>query len=173
MGYRVTPRSREEIHKIAYEWKKRLGLENMIYLPVVQIFEILPELYPGLDTEIVDDSELPPNKYAVTEIGPDVIKIKQSVYDKACEGGGFERMTIMHEIGHYELIANQPVKLYRECDGPVRAFEDPEWQAKCFAGEVMVDRDLVAGMMPGMIALKCGVSLDAAEYQWRMYNKKR
>lgn len=175
MGYMVSPKSRNDIYEISQQWKRQFGLENRLYLPVIQIFEILPDMYPGLKTEIVEDWELPANKFAETEIGPceSIIRLKQSVYDGAYDGGGFERMTIMHEVGHYEMIANQPVKLYREFDGIVPAYADPEWQAKCFAGEVMVDRHAVHGMSPEKIAKVCGVSMQAAIYQWNKYNKKR
>ena len=57
-------------------------------------------------------------------------------------------------------------------NGPIEAYEDPEWQAKCFAGEVMINKELVKNMKPQEIALQCGVSLQAAEYQWRQYQKE-
>lgn len=173
MGYKTKPRGRLEIRKLAKEWKKQLRIGNGLYLPVVQIFEILPTIYPGLTTEIVEDSEFPNGKFAEMEIETKTIRLRQSVYDGACEGKGFERMTIMHEIGHYEMLATGLIKLYREANEPVKAYEDPEWQAKCFAGEVMIDKELVEGMSPQEIAKKCGVSIEAATYQWHQYQKEK
>lgn len=173
MGYRTSAKGRGAIRKLAIEWKKQLGLEKSLYLPVVQIYEILPMIYPGLTTDIVDDNEFPKGKFAETEIETKTIRLSRSVYDGACEGKGFERMTIMHEVGHFEMLANSPVKLYREVNRPVAAFEDPEWQAKCFAGEAMIDKELVRNMEPREIALQCGVSMQAAVYQWNQYQKEK
>lgn len=173
MNYKTNAKGRRDIRKLAVEWKKQLGVEKLLYLPVVEIYEILPIIYPGLTTEIVEDSAFPKGKFAETEVGSKTIRLRQSVYDGACKGKGFERMTIMHEVGHFEMIANSPIKLYREANGPIVAYEDPEWQAKCFAGEVMIDKRLVKNMRPQEIALQCGVSLQAAEYQWRQYQKEK
>ena len=148
MNYKTNAKGRRDIRKLAVEWKKQLGVEKLLYLPVVEIYEILPIIYPGLTTEIVEDSAFPKGKFAETEVGSKTIRLRQSVYDGACKGKGFERMTIMHEVGHFEMIANSPIKLYREANGPIVAYEDPEWQAKCFAGEVMIDNRLVKNMRP-------------------------
>ena len=40
-----------------------------------------------------------------------------------------------------------------------------EWQAKCLAGELMIDSDLVKGMSRSEVSEKCGVSYDAAKLQ--------
>lgn len=172
MNYKTNAKGRQDIRKIAMEWRKQLGVESSLYLPVVEIYEILPIIYPGLTTEIVEDSAFPKGKFAETEIDSKTIRLSRSVYDGACDRKGFERMTIMHEVGHFEMIANSPIKLYREVNGPIEAYEDPEWQAKCFAGEVMINKELVKNMKPQEIALQCGVSLQAAEYQWRQYQKE-
>lgn len=173
MGYKTNPRSRKDIRKLANKWREQLGIEKALYLPVMEIFEILPVNYPDLTTDIVDDSEFPKGKYAVTEIDTKTIRLRQSVYDGAYEKKGFERMTIMHEIGHYEMIANGAIKLYREDKKLITPCEDPEWQAKCFAGEVMINKELVEDMLPQEIASKCGVSLQAAKYQWEQYQKEK
>ena len=47
----------------------------------------------------------------------------------------------------------------------------PEWQANAFAGELMAPKELVMGMWPDEIAEKCGMSLKAAEIQYREYHR--
>lgn len=49
---------------------------------------------------------------------------------------------------------------------PVQPFFDPEWQAKCFAGEFMISHKLTKNMSSHEIAIQCGVSLAAANYQY-------
>ena len=57
------------------------------------------------------------------------------------------------------------MKLTRSFDEHVPAYQDPEWQAKCLAGELMVPYELVGGMSAAAVANACGVSLQAAYYQ--------
>ena len=46
-------------------------------------------------------------------------------------------MTIAHEIGHYFTLCFCGFRLERNFSGgKIPAFRDPEWQAKCFAGDV-------------------------------------
>lgn len=170
---RVQAMSRNEIRKIANKFREGLGLEEVLFFPVIEVFEILPLLYDGLVTDIVEDSVLK-NRYAETDIENKIIRVRQSIYDKACNGDGFSRMTIMHEVGHYECLVNQPIKLSRAPDNvKIPAYEDPEWQAKCFAGEVMIPKLKTSGMIPEEIRKKCGVSYEAAKYHYNINKKDR
>lgn len=170
---RVQARSRKDIREIAKKFREGLGLSETIYLPVIEVFEVAPYLYDGLTTEIVEDFELK-DRYAETDIENKVIRVRQSIYDKAYNGDGFSRMTIMHEIGHYECLVNQPISFSRTSDNiTIAAYEDPEWQAKCFAGEVMVPANLTKGMSPLEIKEKCGVSDLAARYQYNVNKKEQ
>lgn len=170
---RAQARSRKDIRHIAEKFREGLGLSDAIYLPVTEVFEVLPYLYDGLTTEIVEDHELK-DRYAETDIDNKIIRIRQSIYDKACAGDGFSRMTIMHEIGHYECLVNQPISFSRAPDNvTIAAYEDPEWHAKCFAGEVMVPVNLTKDMSHLEIKEKCGVSDIAARYQYNINKKDR
>lgn len=77
-------------------------------------------------------------------------------------------MTIAHEICHYFLIKKNGVVLYDKKGAiPVPTYCDPEWQARCMAGELLIDKDLVQEFSVSDIELQCGVSYDAAVYQYR------
>lgn len=170
---RVQAMSRKDIRGIAHRFREGLGLQDVVYFPVTEVFEVLPLLYDGLVTDIVEDHELR-NRYAETDIENKIIRVRRSIYDKACEGEGFSRMTIMHEIGHYECLVNQPIKFSRAPDDAIiKPYEDPEWQAKCFAGEVMVPVHKTQEMTPKEIQMKCGVSEKAAKYQYNINKKDR
>ena len=93
-------------------------------------------------------------------------------YDGACNGEGRDRMTIAHEIGHYFTLCFCGFKLERNFGGgKIITFRDPEWQAKCFAGELMVPAHRVKGMTVDKIAEKCGVSFAAASVQHKHLKK--
>jgi Zn-dependent peptidase ImmA (M78 family) len=128
------------------------------------------EFFPKFHFEIVEDFELPRGVHADTDALNHIIRIKQSVYDGACNGNGRDRMTIAHEIGHYILLCVCGFKYQRNFTGStIPRYQDPEWQAKCFAGELLIAAYLVKGMTPYEIMYACGVSMSAAETQWSKF----
>ncbi len=169
--YSVEGKSREKLRMLAEELRDVLGIKNKIYVPIVEFLDALGVVFDDFSYEIVEDDYFPNNIHAETDIRTGHIRIKQCVYDNACAGAGRDRMTIAHEIAHYFLLCICEFKLERNFENrEVPAFEDPEWQAKCFAGEFMVSKELTRGMNPIEIAEKCGVSLDAALIQYNKNN---
>ena len=171
-SYRVEPKSRVELRAYARSFRKHLQLDNELYFPVVELLDVMPDIFHGFSYEIVSDDELPQNVHADTDIVKGHIRIKESVYDAACAGEGRDRMTIAHEIGHYFLIYYCAFRLERNFGGrKIRSFEDPEWQAKCFAGELLIPKHLTSEFVPCEIAKRCGVSFDAAVVQYNSMRK--
>lgn len=163
--YAVEPKSRKDLRKLAYSIRKSLHLENELYFPIVELLDLLEEFIEGFSYRIVEDDELPPNKHASTNVYTGEICIKQSVYEGARRGNGRDRMTITHEFSHFMTLCFLGFQLYRTVGGgELKPFEDPEWQAKCLAGELMIPHDLVQGMSVEDVIEKCGVSRDAAEF---------
>ena len=149
------------------EIRRKLSLENVLYFPVAPFLELMPEIFPKFHFEVVEDDELPPGVHADTDVENHIIRVKRSVYDGACGGNGRDRMTIAHEIGHYLLLCGGGFKFQRNFAGTaVPTYQDPEWQAKCFAGELLVAAHLIKDMNPHEISYYCGVSLSAAQTQW-------
>ena len=169
IDYTVEPKSRNDLRELAEVFRKTLRLENSLYFPIVQMLDILPEVFSDFSYEIVPDYVLPKQCHAQTDIKTGHITIKESVYDGACSGNGRDRMTIAHEIGHYFMLCVQGFKLQRNFSNAVPSYKNPEWQAKCFAGELMIPKKLVKNMNPFMIAKVCGVSSEAAFYQSKKY----
>lgn len=166
MGYMAAPLSRAKIRYFAASMRKFFGVDSKLYVPIVRILEYIPQVVDGANFEIVGAEELDDGEHAVTELTTRTIKIRQDVYDNACKGSGRDRMTIAHEIAHLFLLCVFGVGLARSfCEiERVPAYRNPEWQAKCLAGEFMMGANLVSGMDASDVALECGVSLDAARY---------
>lgn len=166
--YIVEAKSRKALRGLANVLRDKLGLTGTLYMPIVELLDILPEIFKDFSYEIVDDAELPFNTHADTDVHTGHIRIKESVYERACNGEGRDRMTIAHEIGHFFTLCFCGFKLHRNFrKQKVKNYEDPEWQAKCFAGKFMIPKCLVEEMNPSQISEVCGVSLDAAEYQYK------
>ena len=171
-NYMVEAKSRANLRDLAYMLRKRFQLDNTLYFPIVELLDIMAEVFPNFSYEIVDDKALPGKIHADTDIRTGHIRIKEKVYEGACGGEGRDRMTIAHEIGHYFTLCYCGFKLERNFnDGEIPAFCDPEWQAKCFAGELMVPAHCVKGMNAHEIAEQCGVSYDAAYIQYKHLQK--
>lgn len=169
VDYSVAPRSREDLRNLAAQIRKVLGLEDALYFPIVELLDVFEETLPGFSYSIIEDDELPPNKHAETNVYTGEIRIKQSVYEGARRGCGRDRMTIAHEFSHFMTLCFLGFKLSRTIGGgKLRAYEDPEWQAKCLAGELLIPHDLVRGMSANEVARKCGVSMTAAKYQLKV-----
>ncbi len=173
-NYSVESKSRNEIRELTRAIRKALRKDDELYFPVVQLLDGMSLAFPNFNYEIVEDSELPPYIHADTNILTGEIRIKQSVYDRACNGEGRDRMTIAHEIGHYIMIVCCGFKIARNYNNDIiPAHSDPEWQAKCFAGELLIPGHLVKDLCPEDIAQKCGVSLEAATYQFNLLRKAK
>jgi Zn-dependent peptidase ImmA (M78 family) len=102
------------------------------------------------------------------------IRLREDVYDRACDGHGRDRMTVAHEIGHF-LLHDQPAFSRRsgKRKGPLPAFRSAEWQASCFGAELLIfPEGLTAQMTAGDIATMRGVSKIAAQYQLDHYRKE-
>jgi len=172
--YMAKPCSRKDLRSLAIQLRKVFGLENVLYFPVLNLLEVLPKLFPKFYFQVVYDDELPKDTHAHTDVANHVIRIKESVYNGACDGNGRDRMTIAHEIGHYLLVSLHGLQLQRDFSKkPMKAYEDPEWQANCFAGELLVAEHLTRDMGVGEVSTKCGVSRIAAETQLNAIRGRR
>ena len=165
------PTSRYEIRRITRFIRRSLGLIDFIRVPVVELLDILTKVC-DFNYEIVANNYLPKQIYATTDVSTKTIKIKEFVYNRAIKGDGFARFTIAHELGHYFMLCFFGYAFTKNITGkPVPAFQDPEWQADCFAGEFLMSYDLVRNYSVDELIKKCNVSKKAANCQYRAFRK--
>ena len=173
MRFACEPLSRRQIRDYTRYIREYLNLNGALWFPVVGFLETMHSLIGDDDfnAECVEDYALPPGIHAQYDLQANVIQIKESVYLGASNGNGRDRMTVAHECGHVLFLRHSKLKLARSFDDNIPTYCDPEWQAKCFAGELLIPFDLVNGMSASEIASKCGVSLQAAEYQLKINSR--
>lgn len=132
--------------------------------PIVRFAEKgLRELIPGYEFEVAGREEMGDN-HGLTYPDDLLIKIREDVYDGACRGMGRDRLTIAHEVGHL-LLHGRIGFARRVARDDIPAYRSSEWQANCFAGELLVPSWWVPGRTAGEVAAVCKVSEEAAAYQ--------
>lgn len=174
--YIAAPLSRCFLRQYALSIRKKLGLENIMKFPVLEFLEVFPYLIGDEDFyyEIVPDDLFPKGIHAQYDVMENCIAIKSSVYEGAVADQGRDRMTITHELSHTLIIKHSGIKVNRCFSGEkIITYQDPEWQAKCLAGELMIPANLVKGMSPNQVAADCGVSYQAAFYQLKVQEKEK
>ena len=96
------------------------------------------------------------------------------MYLRAVSGEGRDRLTIAHEVGHLFLHDNDSIALCRlDPSEKLKPYEDPEWQANAFAGELLASSYLISEMTGGEVSKRCGVSASAAAIQLRSLQRGR
>lgn len=167
VNFEIEPKSRADLRRIAAYLRELVGLSEEKYFPVIDMLDVLCEIDPQFSYEVVNDDELPKDIHADTDVLTRHIRIKESVYDGACNGKGRDRMTIAHEIGHYMTICICGFKFHRRFGKEkLPAYRDPEWQAKCFAGELLMKREHIEFLTVDEIMESCGVSRSAARFHY-------
>jgi len=166
------PIQRNQLRALARKIREMSKNSNVLYFPIIEFMEhLMYRYFDGFHLEIVPKNYFPPNIHAVTVLEKKVIRIREDIYHGAIRGVGRDRMTLAHEVGHYILLVIKGVNFHRSFEvKEIEAFRDPEWQAKAFAGELLCPYDLIKGMAPHQIAKACGVSLDAAQYHYKLKN---
>lgn len=178
--YIADPQTRKQIREKARFVREYLHINDQKYIEIVRVLEYLQDKEEMLSMEIMTDSDF--NKAAkryypnatqeeiwriptFTDIEQDHIYIRENNYNKACMGDPIERMNLAHELGH--IIMHITGVRYKPSTSLVRpkSYEDPEWQAKCFGGEFMMNKEVVENFNVETIMKECGVGSQSANYQ--------
>lgn len=162
-GVRVRPQSRVNIRDVTSTLRKKLGLQDSFDFPVIEFLEkIMPLLFPGFNYEYVEKAKMGKVE-GLTIPETNTIRIREDVYESALRCEGRARFTIAHEIGHYIMHKNQFPSFARVHES-LPPYEDAEWQANTFAGELLMPYHLVSGKVAHEVVELCGVSFTAADY---------
>ncbi len=171
--YKANSTSRKQIEDNVLKLKQVFGLEEHLCFPIVKFIEwILPKLDENFQLEIVDVHELK-GKYAEAIPSKHKIRIREDVYNDACDNKARARFTLCHEVGHYFMHDENTVSLYR-IDGNSRipSYQDPEWQANTFASYLLMTPKHIKNLSIDEICEKCKVSKKAAEIQLSYINNE-
>lgn len=170
-SYKAKPLSVKTIRLIAKALREKCNMQHQKNIPICVLFEkILNKIFPKYQWEIKPDSEM--EEEGMTFPFENTIWIKESVYNKACLGEGRARFTIAHEIGHLLLHKQSHIAFCRG-DYPIKTYEDPEWQADCFAAELLMDYDIVKDWSACKIEKNCGVSKLASQKRYYKLKEER
>lgn len=164
--YKATAVSRDSIRDVVKKIRMLIGFENGLYFPIVEFLElILPQILEGFSYQVRPIEEMP-NKCGETFPSENRIEIREDIYNKAIAGDGFARLTIAHEIGHLFMHDTEAISLCRlEPGEKLKPYEDPEWQADAFGGELLAPSYLIGNMSIDSISKKCGITKRAAKVQ--------
>ena len=155
--------SRKNIRKITMDLREKFKMGNG-KIDIVKFLELCPYLL-GVNYEYVPDEDLKEN-YGEADPDNKVIRIRESVYNRAVAGNPRDRYTIAHEIGHIVLhVLRKPKIKFCRFDEEIKPYEDVEWQANTFAAEFLVDYTQIKNMSVNEISIKYGVSKSVAEIQ--------
>lgn len=165
---KAKPLSRQQIRDIANVVRKWEHAENKLYFDIVHFMDVtLPKIAPEFIMEVVPKEELG-DAQGLTYPDSGIIKIREDVYERAVDGMGRDRLTLAHELFHLLQHDDSNITFARgNFAEEIRPYEDPEWQADAFGGELLVPHHLITNMNPRQISAECGVSMSAANVQFR------
>lgn len=164
-GYEVPPLGRKDIRRTADTIRRVFQIDETKPFPVMKFLEqVMPMLFDSFNYEVLSEKEMGeahgrsfPNNH--------VIHLREDVYDRACEGYGRDRLTVMHEISHQFLHEGVSVSLARTRSLP--AFKDSEWQANALAGEILMPYRQIRAMSQELVVATYDVTPAAAATQLR------
>lgn len=164
--YKAPPASRQRIRGLARIVRRACGYENTPYFPIIHFLEIdLTQIIPDFELEVIAHKDMK-NKCGETKPFEHRILLNETIYSKAISGDGFARLTVAHEIGHLLMHGVDSHSLRKvKSSEHLKTFEDPEWQADVFGGELLAPHYLIDELTIDEIAKFCGVTKRAATIQ--------
>jgi uncharacterized protein DUF955 len=170
----VLPLSRRAIRDYTDSIRRQLEIDEPFF-PIVEVVElVIPRIISGFFLDVCDEGEMTKRFgtgcHGMTFPDEKVMHIREDIYQRARRGEGRDRLTLAHELAHLLLHAGQ--RFARRASRGVKPYVQSEWQANCFAGELLVSyRHIQKCKTPYDAAELFGVSLQAAETQWVSFKK--
>ncbi len=172
--YQVPPLSRKQIRNVARNIRnifRELNGQDAPFFPIVEFLDVaLTKHFEDFSLEVLDEIEMG-DAHGMTYPDQHLIQIRADVYAGACRHLGRDRMTLAHELGHYVLHSDIGLARMATRES-IKPYRSSEWQATALAGELLISADHITGCgNPSEVALKFGVTLEAAIYQWDIFKK--
>lgn len=164
-SFEVPPLSSENIFQLTASIRRNLKLDYDEF-PIIEFLELgMSSFFEGFVFEVRDRAEMGSN-HGLTIPSENAIVLREDVYERACDRQGRDRFTAAHELGHYIMHRNAPLKFHRAESGKLAAYKDSEWQANRFAGALLMPESRVVrcGSL-AEVAERFGVTMDAARVQ--------
>lgn len=168
----VPPRSRKKIRQLTDLVRDELDFTKAKF-PIMSVLELaLPLADEDFVFEVRTKEEMGDN-HGLTYPNQSRIILREDVYEGARLGRGRDRFTAAHELGHFLMHRNVALARSTQAMTPPVAYRSSEWQANCFAGELLVShRHLQGCNSPEELASRFGVSVQAAGVQWDVYERE-
>jgi hypothetical protein len=162
--------AREEIEARAFAWRDFFSNRDAWVVDIPQILEVeLPKLLPAFAVRVRTAVAMP-NEEAVTFHSVPAIDFREDVYDRLCKGGGRERFTAAHELGHLFLHTGEsrPRAVSPLRSATIPASRSSERQANAFAASFLMPESIVRQFAtPTDLSSGCKVSVAAADFRMR------
>lgn len=172
--YIVPPLSWDAIEDIAGNVRQVLKLQEVVRFPVMEVIErVLDQKLGLLEVQVGSRAEMGSAEGSTCPRGT-FIRFRGDVYEAAWKGDeGRARFTAAHELGHWVMHANQPLRrvALRQRVAPFRRAEP---QANRFAAALLMPFPLIKpDDTPLDLMLRFGVSHEAAEVRLRSRKRGR
>jgi hypothetical protein len=173
-SFEVPPLSRKAIREYTDRIRRQLEI-NEPWFPIVEVIElVVPSIFSGFYLDVRDQAEMAEQFgtgcHGMTFPDEKVMHIREDIYQRARRGEGRDRLTLAHELAHLLLHSGQ--RFARRASQETKPFRQSEWQANCFAGELLVSyRHIGTCQSPEDVAGLFGVSVAAAATQWASFRK--
>jgi hypothetical protein len=170
----VPPLSRRAIREYTDHFRQQLGVKEPCF-PIVEVIElVVPRVIAGFYLDVCDDAEMTEKFgrgcHGMTFPDEKVMYVREDIYQRARRGEGRDRLTLAHELAHLLLHPGQ--RFARRANQATKTYMQSEWQANCFAGELLVSyRHIARCKSPADAADLFKVSLAAADFQWECFRK--
>ncbi len=181
--YRVTPRSDDDVTRLANNLLVYFGASNRFPVNVISLVQ-RPNIWTvtgekKLEFLAVPDEQLEDD--AVTTYSPGSVRItaRQSVFTRAKMGVGRDRMTLAHELGHAVMHDGPPMARGLGAVGKspvswIKTYESAEHQAKVFGSRLLIIDELAEDAVDAEdVSTRFGISLEAAAIYYRKLDERR
>lgn len=173
--YQVPAMSREQIRNVAKNIRKintKITGQDEAFFPIVHFLDVtLTKHMDEFMLEVLDEYEMG-DAHGMTYPDEHLIQVRSDVFERAHHNQGRDRMTLAHELGHYVLHADIGMARMAQVTS-IKPYRSSEWQASALAGELLISAEHIGDCSsPQEAALKFGVTIEAATYQWGVFSKE-